>query len=132
ELHQLQILPVQLAYDAGIPVVVEQRKLLGEINFVHETRIRSPRVSKGLVPWLALPDGRASDTTLSSWVVVNPANFIINFAGQHQRQHLPVADERPERMRESCGPVFLDEEMSQPRQAITGHKRQRKQPPPAR
>src|SRR5712692_6974338 len=76
--------------------------------------------------------GRASDTTLSSWFGLKTANFIINIAGQHQREHLPVAHERPERMRESCRPVLFDEEMSRPRQAVTRHKRQRKQPPPAR
>src|SRR5260370_5345185 len=76
--------------------------------------------------------GRASDTTLSPWFGLKTANFIINFAGQHQREHLPVAHERPERMRESCRPVLFDEEMSRPRQAVTRHKRQRKQPPPAR
>src|SRR6266480_329968 len=132
ELHQLQILAVQLSDDARIPVVIEQRELLREIDFVHSSSIRSPRVSKGLVPWLALPYGRASDTTLSSWVVMNAANFIINLAGQHQPEHLPVAHERPEWMHESCGPVFFDEEVSRPCQAVARHKRQRKQPPPAR
>jgi hypothetical protein len=33
--HQFEVLPIELAGDAGIPVIRDQRQLLGEIDFVH-------------------------------------------------------------------------------------------------
>ena len=49
--------------------------------------------------------------------------------GKHERQHFPIAHERPKRMRESCGPVPLDEKMRNPRASVTWNQDKRKQPP---
>src|SRR5712671_5132166 len=79
--------------------------------------------------WVRLILSIGTPGSLRSAVAMNTANFIVHLAADHQRQHLPVTHERPERMLESCGPVLFDKEMSRPCQAVTGHKRQRKQPP---
>jgi hypothetical protein len=35
EFHQLDELPVELAGDARVPVIVDERKLFGKIDLVH-------------------------------------------------------------------------------------------------
>src|SRR5262245_32499449 len=40
ELDQLQVLPVELTGNAGIPMIADERKLFGQINFVHDYGVR--------------------------------------------------------------------------------------------
>lgn len=79
------------------------------------------------------PDRRIkSSCKIPSLPVLTPPrtiNFIIDLSGKHQSQHPPIADERPERMRERGRTILLDEEMRGPRQRVPGHERERKQPP---
>ncbi len=56
-------------------------------------------------------------------------NFRSHSAGEHQRDHFVITHERPERILERRRLVFLDEEMRQPRAAVTGNEAQKEQPP---
>src|SRR5258705_13636392 len=50
-------------------------------------------------------------------------------AGQHHKNHLVVAHERPQRILKRCRLVLLDEEMANPGGPISRDERERKKPP---
>ena len=61
----------------------------------------------------------------------NPLYLATHLSGQHHSNHLIVAQEGPQGILKCCRLIFLDEEMSNPRGAITWDKPKRKKPPPA-
>ena len=50
-------------------------------------------------------------------------------ASEHEGDHFVIAHERPERILERRGLVFLDEKMREPRATVTGHEAEKKEPP---
>src|SRR5215208_6555786 len=61
---------------------------------------------------------------------VSALDLLAHAPGDHQRDHLVVADERPERVLEGGRTVVLDEEVADPRGGVAGHEREG-QPAPA-
>jgi hypothetical protein len=58
-------------------------------------------------------------------------NLRIHPSGQHHPDHFVVADERPQRILKRGRLILFDEEMANPRRAVTRYQSQREEPPPA-
>src|SRR5215213_9536951 len=76
-----------------------------------------------------------SRRVLSTWNLelilrVRALDLSAHAAREHERDHLVVAHERPERVLERGGAVVLDEEVADPRGRVAGHERDG-QPAPA-
>lgn len=58
-----------------------------------------------------------------------PLNLPVHLPGQHQAEHLVIAQERPERVPERRGDVALHEQVAVPGEAVPGEGDQEEEPP---
>lgn len=58
-----------------------------------------------------------------------PFNLSAHSSGEHQCDHLVIADERPERILKRRGLVLLDQKMREPGAAVTRNQAKREEPP---